>query len=676
MYRLKDLDKKESELRSKLFYYLNNFNLDFVSLGNEEVRYFDPGAQQANGDSCEKLSTIPFDNLEDESTCFQATDAYTNEEAISELTSDEDTVSDVRQMIQTLKITPELADKICYHQLNRFYQVKFNAKKENRKKHKPGKVPMYTSNKVPEVIYTRDMGKIPSEEIKFHEECVAELVAQVNFDPIKKFDIINGSILDVERKIRVKDTGRYAFKGGKALNVNVGNQLSLNHNTSYGFSESRAFKFNNISDTLLGWIPAFGKGIGRWAKNLFDTAGDMIMGDQKWAESDTNSVGEGTAISEGTFLVMQNATLDVELEDYYQCVAITFSETFLNRIDIKGESYKEQGLVEPFIQTLADVNGIEGTDEELIGASNSFKSAATRGLLICDDSEQNRNKENYRTLPIRENFYYFTQHFTEGDMLDSGDLANHPWLKNIRGKTDMWRFLSKIRNQDMSIKGKNKTLPYAKYLEQMGLDRKYIEGKDRKVGFRKQRGSLNLGDEWPIYQLIKAYHGTVPTFPGVYSSLHSPCNYGLDFPWGDQAKDSFEAKDTAMFDNFENRAKSKIQRSIKKFHEANFITDDPDVQASIEAGVYDSDEDIENHTMRTVRENNPDAAALYPDLFEPASKSEPKEGDREQKHIFPYEKNGNGTLKGINMVIMKKERDQNSDNPSQERIDACLGYMN
>ena len=175
-------------------------------------------------------------------------------------------------------------------------------------------------------------------------------------------------------------------------------------------------------------------------------------------------------------------------------------------------------------------------------------------------------------MPIRENFYYFTQHFTEGDMLDSGDLANHPWLKAIRGKTDMWRFLAKIRNQDMSVRGKEKTIPYAKYLEQMGIDRKYLRSKGHKVGFRTQRGDLKMGDEWPIYQLVKAYHGTVPTFPGVYSSIHSPCNYGLDFPWGDQAKDSFNAADTKMFNDFENRAKNKIQSSIAKYHDCLLYT--------------------------------------------------------------------------------------------------------
>ena len=54
-------------------------------------------------------------------------------------------------------------------------------------------------------------------------------------------------------------------------------------------------------------------------------------------------------------------------------------------------------------------------------------SEMSRGLLICSARES--DKKDPKPMAIREHYYYFTQHFTDGDMLDPANLYNHPWLK-------------------------------------------------------------------------------------------------------------------------------------------------------------------------------------------------------------------------------------------------------
>jgi hypothetical protein len=51
-----------------------------------------------------------------------------------------------------------------------------------------------------------------------------------------------------------------------------------------------------------------------------------------------------------------------------------------------------------------------------------------RGIMVCDGTEQRPEKG----IKMPESYYYFTQHFTEGDMLDQADLLNHPWLLQLR----------------------------------------------------------------------------------------------------------------------------------------------------------------------------------------------------------------------------------------------------
>ena len=97
-----------------------------------------------------------------------------------------------------------------------------------------------------------------------------------------------------------------------------------------------------------------------------------------------------------------------------------------------------------------DLNENRLTESEIESTREKYFSELTRGLFICDQRESDQHQPP-QPLAIREHYYYFTQYFTEGDLLDPADLYNHPWLILIRGKTDVWRFLDLIKAQNPEV---------------------------------------------------------------------------------------------------------------------------------------------------------------------------------------------------------------------------------
>jgi len=140
--------------------------------------------------------------------------------------------------------------------------------------------------------------------------------------------------------------------------------------------------------------------------------------------------------------------------------------------------------------------------------------AASQGLFICTGQTITSNE------PFNENYYYFTQHFTEGDMLDNGDLLNHPWLLALRGERNYAHFVSLIkatpaiereRSHDISLK----RLPHH-------LLKHYLNESERVSGINED---VDLGEK-PLDQLIEAYTMMPPTFPGLFT----PRPAKLDYP--------------------------------------------------------------------------------------------------------------------------------------------------
>jgi hypothetical protein len=262
----------------------------------------------------------------------------------------------------------------------------------------------------------------------------------------------------LDKKVRVKKVGAHQYKGGKSVNINVVSQFQL-----------ARVEGANIHGTV-GFDPL---GVPVVRDIISSPAKGGINLNYNIARNRTDS----TNIMEQTFLVMQTAALAIELDEYEQCMVVKVNprirEAFaeLNvyfRPDLKGEN-----------ETLRQRH-------------------LAKGLYLCT------GKIEKTKIPILERYFYMTQHFTEGDMLDTGEFYNRPWLLSLRGARDMRTFLKMLREQDKSI----------------SLDR---------ITSKLGQGEA---DFFSINQLSKAYMQVLPSFPGVYTMLEDPEEKldGLDYP--------------------------------------------------------------------------------------------------------------------------------------------------
>ena len=281
------------------------------------------------------------------------------------------------------------------------------------------------------------------------------------------------NLMVIDKKLRVDKTKRFLFKGGKSMNVNVGSSTGIDQ------KESKEIKYGMGQLQLpISEIPLIGSILGGFNVGL---SGGAASGKSS-----------GLSMNAGTYLVMQNTTFDIELQSFEQCVIVKY-----NRLQLESDIYISMYL------------------KNNMNPEEYFK-ASIFGLFICTgEVEEPRNPENPGQLQpraVRERYYYFTQHFTEGDMLDSGDLYNHPWLLMLRGRRDFNIFMASINGfyTDRKVK---------------------LWDWDSPVSHVKSY-------TWPIENLVNTYLDVEPTFPGLYTVLG---NEPHDFPWGaEQPNQSFQ----------------------------------------------------------------------------------------------------------------------------------------
>lgn len=258
-----------------------------------------------------------------------------------------------------------------------------------------------------------------------------------------------GLVHDV--KLHIEKTGDYTFLGGLNLNFNVGD--------SFSFSRSKSWSGGfDLVDLLGGGLGALkgGGAVGGAVSNAIKPLSLKV--------SSSASESEGTNVSESTYLVSQIAKFGLDLLQYEYCSVIRLSDiTVTNALK--------------WIDTtqMADLK-----DEKV------WK-ALTRGLMVCQGSTRVRNKPRY----IEEMYFYFTQHFTEGDMLDQADLYNHPWLLALRGFRDFAVFVSRIKAQQVTGLGE------------------YLKGV---LGAAKPRSTA-----WALDHMYELYRNVLPSFPGFYT---------------------------------------------------------------------------------------------------------------------------------------------------------------
>ena len=274
-----------------------------------------------------------------------------------------------------------------------------------------------------------------------------------------------------DRKLRVFKTGRdkdpYVFLGGMQLNLNVGQGFSVSRSKGYNWSfgvGAELFDILGPAKAITTMSSPAGV-LAPAAKQTFENVGNMIKPfNAKLGAGYGESFGdsEGTSVSDSTYLVAQIAGFKVRLDQFERCVVLRMNPEFHPLI----------------LQFAADPRWGNFLRQQVDYST---------GVLVC---EGQMNKE---PRYVKESFYYFTQHFTEGDMLDQADLYNHPWLLALRGQRDFATFLKNIRGQQEKV-----TLG--------GFIKGVWSGSHRTL-------------DWPLDHMLKVYRGMTPAFPGIYTEL-------------------------------------------------------------------------------------------------------------------------------------------------------------
>lgn len=325
---------------------------------------------------------------------------------------------------------------------------------------------------------------------------------------------VDHPFLRVDEKMRVIETGEFRFKGGKSMNINLGANTGIDQKSAV--AEGPSWNLLKLVESTaevagagLGFLAGgpIGAGVGLLVGKMLPAVGGPLglSYSLKWDSGRGRS--NGTSLNLGTYLVMQTATFDIQLESFERCVALRFDSIGL----VENTSIvKSLAKLETKPQGDFPLTPIE--EERVKEQRNIFDT----GMMLCSGEVETPERQGLPPKAIRERYYYFTQHFTEGDMLDAGDLYNHPWLLMLRGRRDFNVFMASL-NQFA-------TNPRAYY----DMSKNPMRWLDNKLS---EPITMVKEYEWPIENMIRTYLDVLPTFPGMYTALP---NEPRDFPWGEQ----------------------------------------------------------------------------------------------------------------------------------------------
>ena len=272
-------------------------------------------------------------------------------------------------------------------------------------------------------------------------------------------DEMNLGGLSMHRQLLVKKTGKFSHKAGKNMNINVGNDFSVGHFNSTSRDSSASLNLVGIAGGL-GLAMTIVPGVGNLA--LLAAAGITLATTAPgFTKSTSSSLGytrsQGSSVSAGTYLVVQRAEVEIELRKYERCMVVRLNSQAYRKsrrfFQLKKSQYDESLLSQAF----------------------------NKGHFICEGKITDKS-DNPDT--VTEEYYYVTQHFTAGDILDNGSLLNHVWLLAIRGRQDFNRFKSIVNARPIDHEG----------------------------------NELNINSaDYPLEVLERAYSKITPSFPGMYS---------------------------------------------------------------------------------------------------------------------------------------------------------------
>ncbi|NQZ02407.1 MAG: hypothetical protein HRT45_17245, partial [Bdellovibrionales bacterium] len=280
------------------------------------------------------------------------------------------------------------------------------------------------------------------------------------------------SAFSFDRRWRIHKTGPYQHIAGKNMNLNVGIDFGVTtFNNSHDVVQTGVAAIPamvavfGLGGAIIGSVvPVLGTGIGAAVGSFAGgVIGSLVFSlVQEDVEGVSTSI--STAVSAATFLVVQKAEMEIQIFEHEKCLTSQFTPNFVSTLPERLDRLLKPGI---------------NQDQDKY---NSYILSLSKGMMICDGKVTMTYDEPEK---IYENYYYVTQHFTAGDMLDEVNLLNHVWLLALRGDRDYNKFLQMLQARPIDSAGE--VIP------------------DKSVF------------NYPLYRLGKIYDQVTPSFPGIYS---------------------------------------------------------------------------------------------------------------------------------------------------------------
>ncbi|MDZ4660467.1 MAG: hypothetical protein SGJ18_02490 [Pseudomonadota bacterium] len=280
--------------------------------------------------------------------------------------------------------------------------------------------------------YVENLGfwKLNGSGVSQSQQAQYQQAQKVAFDcrqqPFKYFDF--------DQKVHIKHIDpNVRYLGGSSQNFNVTSNFELNANHALSASLRESATAGVTVGVRLLKLFRTGAGIVPLLKDIFNASVDYTLSqDSSLTDSLTQNRGHSVSFSRGLYLIEQQASFEIVVTEYTPCISILAKEEILRQL-----FEKEAVHVLPF-----------------------------KGFHICGDSQT-------QNISVAETYYFFSQHFASGDLLDSRSFENRPFVMALRGVRDYFVFLNVnnaiLETNDLTKAESEKPNPKGIVMSGMGL---------------------------------------------------------------------------------------------------------------------------------------------------------------------------------------------------------------
>ncbi len=252
-----------------------------------------------------------------------------------------------------------------------------------------------------------------------------ETLALMNYDCEASEEQHPGSYFSIQYHYMIDKPTLQAYKGGKILDFDISQHVTLSSN--YSFTTSQSLSAG-------GGVKAGGGGDGAYSAL---SAGVDVGYSFSYSWSNSTSVGDSVSIGTGIGAKMEMNTLNIRAADYEKCAVITLNSNQI--IDVGDKLQKRSSIASFFYHTFG-----QGTLQMLMNSSSDEEKMelVNRGYMICMGEKAGKN------LVFDENYYIINQSVSTANniqTIDAGDALNRPFFFALRGDADFMGALEFIQ---------------------------------------------------------------------------------------------------------------------------------------------------------------------------------------------------------------------------------------